>query len=391
MRKLSNTVRSLIASSLGLPGMQDLLAQEAPDEGVSYQFTRYDEAPLPANRLAAGSPERYSINSQQLRWVKNLDESYSISVEAMHEGMSGSSPWYVLPDPVAGPLQVMSGATIRDHRTQLDTRLSLRRDGKVHTGALGYSTEDDYQALYGSYSGESEGDNGLRTFAWGASYSSDRIEPTDAALYGRVPSASRRSVSASGSFTHILNPSAVLQTGLALTRHSGFLSDPYKRVWVDGLVLNDSRPDRRFSWAWTARFRQYLQRSKAALRPDGRYFWDDWGTRSVTLDVAWNQPAGKDWEWAPAIRYYTQSGAGFYGPVFDTVPADGFWSSDYRLATYGALGYSLQAILRKENWSLSAFAEYYDSRESLALFGTPQGTPALVDFWRITARLTVGL
>jgi len=82
---------------------------------------------------------------------------------------------------------------------------------------------------------------------------------------------------------------------------------------------------------------------------------------------------------------------GFYGPVFEVAPADGFWSSDYRLATYGALSYSLQAILRREEWSFSLFAEYYDSRESLALFGTPQGTPGLVDFWRVTARLTVEL
>jgi len=53
MKKFSDTVTSLIAASLGLPGMQNLLAQEAPQEGISYQFTHYDEAPLPANRLAS--------------------------------------------------------------------------------------------------------------------------------------------------------------------------------------------------------------------------------------------------------------------------------------------------------------------------------------------------
>ena len=59
------------------------MAKEAPEEGISYQFTHYDEGPLPSNKLAFGSPERYSINSQQLRWVKNLDESYSLTVEAI--------------------------------------------------------------------------------------------------------------------------------------------------------------------------------------------------------------------------------------------------------------------------------------------------------------------
>lgn len=372
--------------------MHDLLAQTTEEDSIGYQFTRYDESPLPANRLAAGSPERYHVDTQQLRWVKNLDDSYSLTVEAMTEGMSGSSPWYVIPNPETGPLlQVMSGATIRDRRTQVDASLSHTRAGFTHEGALGYSSEDDYQALYGSYSGRRESSAGLETLAWGASYSHDEIEPTDAELYGRVARATRESISASAGWTRILNPDSVIQTGLSLTRQSGYLSDPYKLVWVDGLVLNDSRPEQRFSWSWTARFRHYMEGPKAALHADGRYFGDNWGVRSFTLDVAWHQPLWKNWELAPAIRYYTQSGPSFYGPVFESAPRDGYWSSDYRLATYGAVSFSLKAILRREKWSLSLFSEYYDSREGLALFGTPQDTPALVDFWRFTARLTVQL
>ena len=371
--------------------MQSLLAQQAPEEGVSYQFNHYDEAPLPASRLAAGSPERYAVDSQQLRWTKNLDESYSLSVEAMYESMSGSSPWYVIPNPVAGTLQVMSGATIRDHRTQLDASVSRRRDRYAHTVTLGYSTEDDYEAIYGSFASEKTSRDGLGTLAWGASYSHDDIEPTDADLYGRVTQATRRGFSASGSFTRILNPNAMIQTGIALTRNSGYLSDPYKLVWVEDEVVGDSRPDQRSMWAWTTRFRQYLQASKAALHLDGRYYGDNWGTRSVTLDLAWHQPVGQGWEIAPSLRYYSQLAPDFYGPVFDLVPADGYWSSDYRLATYGALSYGLNAVLRRDKWSVSLFTEFYDSRENLALFGTPQDTPALVDFWRLTARLTVEL
>ncbi len=371
--------------------MQDLLALEAPDEGISYQFTRYDEAPLPADKLAFGSPERYSVTSQQLHWVKNPDDSYSLTVDGLYESMSGSSPWYVIPDPETGPLQAMSGATIRDRRRQIDVSVSRRGDRYTHTGALGYSSEDDYEAVYGSYAGQKESTDALNTVTWGASYSHDVIEPTDAELYGRVQRVTKQRFSASAGYARIINPDSVIQTGIVLTQLSGYLSDPYKLVWVDGLVVNDSRPDRRFTWAWTTRFRQYLERSRAALHLDGRYFGDDWGIRSLTLDMAWRQPAGEDWEVAPGIRYYTQVAPDFYGPVFDHVPIDGFWSSDYRLATYGAVSYRLNAVLRKETWSLSLFAEYYDSKTGLALFGTPRDTPALVDFWRFTARLTIDL
>lgn len=391
MKKLSNTVRSLLASSLGLPGMQDLLAQEDQEDGLSYQFTHYDEQPLPRDKLAFGSPERYRINSQQLRWFKNLDDSYSLKVEAMYEGMSGSSPWYVIPDPASGPLQVMSGATIREQRTQLDAAVSRDRDGFTHTAAIGYSTENDYQALYGSYAGEKESDDGMNTISWGASYSHDEIEPTDAALYDRVERATRESGSVAAGFTRILNRNALVQTGLSLTRQSGYLSDPYKLVWVQENVISDSRPDERLMWTWTARFRQYMERSRAALQADFRYFGDDWGVRSETLEVGWHQPAGEGWEITPSLRYYTQTAPDFYGPVFDTRPGDGYWSSDYRLATFGALSYRLNATLRRQEWSAALTAEYYESSDSLALSGTPQDTPALLDFWRVTARFTFNL
>jgi hypothetical protein len=390
MKKISATVQSLLASGLGLPGMQDLLAQELPDDGFSAQFTYYDEQPLPLSKLAFGSPERYKINTQQLHWVKNIDETYALTVEYVHEAMSGSSPWYVIPTD-EGPLQAMTGATIRDKRDQLNASLQWQNDGYTHTGALGYSIEDDYRAIFGSYAGEKDSADGLRTLSWGWSFSADDIEPTDAIDYGRVPKAKRNSFSGSAGFTQVLNKNAVIQTGVVLTREAGFLSDPYKEVWVADSVLYDSRPDSRLMWAWTTKFRQYMTRSKAALHLDYRYFVDDWGIHSNTLDASWHQPLGAEWEIAPTIRYYTQTAPDFYGPVFFITPEDQYWSSDYRLATYGSLSYQLNTVLRKEKWSLSLGAEYYDSKENLALVGTPQETPALVDFWRFTASFTVNL
>ncbi len=160
MKKISTAVQSLIASGLGLPGMQELLAQELPDDGINAQLTYYDEEPLPLSKLAFGSPERYKINTQQLRWVKNLDETYSLTVEYVHEAMSGSSPWYVIPTADEGLLQAMTGATIRDKRDQLNGSLQWNNAGYKHTAALGYSIEDDYQAIFGSYAGEKESTDG---------------------------------------------------------------------------------------------------------------------------------------------------------------------------------------------------------------------------------------
>lgn len=91
MAGYSKAVRSLLVSSLALPGMEELLAGEAPDDSVDYRFTRYDEEPLPANRLAFGDPRRYEIESHQFRIVRNLDDNYSLELDFLHEAMSGSS------------------------------------------------------------------------------------------------------------------------------------------------------------------------------------------------------------------------------------------------------------------------------------------------------------
>lgn len=370
--------------------MQELLAQEAPQEVVDYRHTHYDEIPLPLDKLAFGDPRRYEIDSHQFRIVKNLDETFGLELGYLHEAMSGSSPWYVEPGP-DGPLQVMSGATIRERRNQVDLSITRRGKGLTQRGALGYSRENDYRALYGSYSGQKESADGMRTFAWGASYSDDQLTPTDAFLYGRIPLASRDSISGSISITQILNRNAVVQSGISLTRQSGYLSDPYKLVWIDEDVLQDSRPEKRLMIAWTTRFRQYLERSRAALTVDYRYFGDDWSIVAHTLDAAWRQPLGSYWEITPSLRYYSQRSPDFYAVYFLVQPEDGYWSSDYRLATYGALSYRLHAAYRGERWSFSAGGEFYDSDESLALSGKRQDTPGLVDFWRITIAFSIKL
>ncbi len=92
MAKLSKTVQSLLTASLGLPGMQELLAAEPPEEGIDYRYTHYNEDPLPDSKLASGDPQRYTINSHQLRWLKNLSNRFSLTLDYLHETMSGSSP-----------------------------------------------------------------------------------------------------------------------------------------------------------------------------------------------------------------------------------------------------------------------------------------------------------
>lgn len=390
MKSPASVVGALITSSLGLPGMQDLLAAELPKENLDYRFTRYDENALPKGKLLAGDPSRYEINSHQLRWVKNLDSSYTLTVGYLHEAMSGSSPWYVVPGSSGQSLQVMSGATIREKRDRLDVAISRLSDTMTHTLAAGYSTEDDYQAIYGSYSGKKESEDALTTYNWGFSYSDDDLNPTDALEFGRIVAASRDSKSASLGVSQVINRNAVIQVGATLTHQSGFLSDPYKLVLVGPEVLPDQRPDDRTLFSVSTKFRHYIPASRAALQLDYRYFRDSWEIQAHTLDVAYVQPLG-DWELTPSIRYHAQRSPDFYAPYFLVKPDNEYRSSDYRLATFGALSYGLDLSWKNSRVRASAGLEIYDSEAGLSVFGDPQDTPGLVDFWRASLALKITL
>jgi len=384
MRRLSRTASSLLISSLSLPGFTELMAADGSPYEFQYRYTLYDEDPLPVNLLAEGDPRRYTIKSHQFRYQRQTSERFTLTVEGIHESMSGSSPWYVYPDPEEGPLQVMSGATISETRDEVNLSLGFKQAGNAHTVLAGYSAENDYNAVFMSYGGERELGNNHTTLSWGASFSHDRLSPTDAEQYGRVKHAEKNNASGSFGFTRVINRNALIQSGVQVTYLDGFLSDPYKRMWINGKVFNDNRPGVRTIFSWTTRFRQYFAGSNAALHADYRYYFDDWGIRAHTMDLAWVQPFGQNFELAPSVRYYGQAAADFYIPAIADGPQPDRWSSDYRLATYGALRYRLSATWRAETWSVNLNADIYNSKESLALSGPHFVTPALVDYWRIS-------
>jgi hypothetical protein len=384
VKRLSRTASSLLVSSLSLPGFTELLAAENDDNSFMYRYTLYDEEKIPEEVLAQGDPRRYRIKSHQFRFEQDLNERFTLTVEGIHESMSGSSPWYVVPDPVKGPLQVMSGATIFETRNEVSLALGVQNNAIEHSLLAGYSGEDDYDALFAAYSGEYQQDNNHTTLLWGASYSDDRLSPTDADMFGRIPHADRNSVSASFGLTRIINKNAVIQSGVQINNQDGYLSDPYKQMWINGLIFFDNRPDKRIAFSWNTRFRQYFVGSNAALHADYRYYNDDWSITAHTLDLAWNQPLGTNFELTPSIRYHSQRAARFYQPVITNGSTPKFWSSDYRLATYGAMRYRLSGTWRAEIWTVELNADIYNSRESLALSGPHFDTPALVDFWRIS-------
>lgn len=382
---------ALLAAAAALDPALLAAQDETTREGFSYRYQDYDEDALDEPNLGEDT-SRYTVATHQFRVAKQLDDDTRLVAEGLSEAMSGSSPWFVLPDPDGDPVQVMSGATIRDDRHELAA--SLRRESELpaateqaplsraQTWRATWSDEDDYESVGVGYERERALD-AQGTLTWGLSAAFDRIEPTDAELYLRVERERKRSYGAFASYTRVLNRNAQLQAGISLDHGRGFLSDPYKQVFVVSTLLPDTRPDMRTQAAAIVRYRHAVT-ARAALHLDYRLARDDWGVVSHALEARWLHDLGRGFELAPGVRYYSQSAADFYAPFHTAVRADEDYSSDYRLGEFGA--WSLSLALRKQwkDFTLTLGAERYESASATALGSTEVEVPALVDFTRFT-------
>lgn len=352
---------------------------------ADYQFSYYSESALPADRVTAGSGERYEVATHQFRVAQPFgdDNASAVSAGLTYEAMSGASPVYVQPDANGKPVDVMSGASIRDQRKDVLLGLSRHKGGTAGTLAAGYSIEDDYRAIHGSLDMSRDLDDHVTTLSAGLGYSSDTLDPEQ----GKWPTGTRHDTRHAGTamvgYARVLDEVTVVQTTLSYTQHDGYLSDPYKEAWIVSAanVVSDTRPDRRGQFAWTARVRRFFKGPDAALHLDYRYYRDDWQVVAHTVDVQWHQNFGHGVRVVPGVRYYSQGAAYFYAPYYSTQRADGLASSDYRLSPYGAISANIAANWDfAADWNASLHYEHYDSSAGYALGTVAVANPGLVDF-----------
>jgi len=357
---------------------------------ASYRFSEYDEDALHGS--VVGDPRRYRVLSQQLDVDTKLDGgAWGLKLDATHEVMSGSSPWFVAPDAQLRPVQVLSGATIRDHRSALSVALTQNPGTSANTTyTASYSSERDYHAAAIGVE-RSQPLDAATTLGYGGSFSHDVIEPTDAALYNRITHATKNTASTFASLAWVLDRDSVLQAGVQVNLGHGYLTDPYKLFTYGADILAERRPDRRVEAAGLVRYRRSYAQIDAALHLDYRYAQDSWGLTSHTIEASWYQGLGHGWRLVPTLRWYSQSAARFYAPFLAAPAGQRYYSSDYRLGTYGAFSTSINIRKAIGRWEFSLGAERYHSAKGLALDGGGAAVPALVDSTRVWAGLDFGI
>jgi len=374
-KKISGSLLALTAAAMALPGISNNAdaSEKADKKVIRYQHASYSEEDLSGLLTANGEESpRYQISVHQFQLLTPLKDEYDLTVNYLTEEMSGASPMgNVIGRDNRAKLN-MSGASIDESRR--DVAGNLRYFGKedtVYAGTLGYSSENDYQAINIGAEGEHYRNDKSQTLSWGAGLSFDSLKPTQDERYVRPKSEDKTSYSGVVGFTQIINPTTQFQTGVSLTHLSGYLSDPYKTL--------DQRPDSKTQFSWTNRLRHYLEKWQSSIHLDYRLYTDDWAITSHTVDIAWFQPLSDDVLLVPSIRYYTQGQADFY-VVFDDGSIVGDQSSDFRLSPYGAFTTGLKLVTKAGDWKTTIAAEFYQSSADYALGDVKLAHPGLMEY-----------
>lgn len=346
------------------------------------------------------------------------DRSYGLTLGV--DAMTGASPNGAIPTDQPQTFTRPSGAgiyTTPANRQPLDdsfhdTRVSLVFDAMRaispdlrFTYAIQGSSEYDYQSI--GLSLGLERDFNLRNTTLGLTLSGnfDTSKPVGGipvplAYMPSFPSQkpvtlksdNKKVLDLQLSLTQLLSPVSLVRTSLVIGVDDGYINDPYKLVSIVDPVtgalaldperryLYESRPDRKLRWAWHTAYQRQLN-GEDVWNVSYRFYKDDWGTLSHTLDTTYRFQATTRHFFEPHLRYYLQGAADFYRTSLPSSEVPHYVSADYRLAdmrTY-TVGLTWGFDVRERS-QFRLGAEFYQQKaDPSQVLGVQQGQTLIED------------
>jgi len=315
------------AAAMALPGVH-ARAAEAPGE---YPGT-FDATHMEYSE----SGSRMNVRVNQASAVIPIGDNFQLKANAIQDLVRGASPIFNAPGPGGKPQQVLTGASVRDNRKAGDIGASATFSDNQVTLRQGWSNENDYKSTWTSLEGRHDLNRKNTTLAAGFSFSDDGVSNHD------TPDDFRTRIKRDFyvGITQVIDEPSLVQLSLEYSYSNGFLSDPYKLVFVEsGGLLPDARPSQRRQTAASVKYVAFIAAIDSALHATASLSTDNWGVRSGSLELQWKKELPGEWRVNAGARYYTQSSADFYAPLYQTAPSGDAQTSDYRLAGFGSIGW----------------------------------------------------
>ena len=171
--------------------------------------------------------------------------------------------------------------------------------------------------------------------------------------------------------TQVVNRQTLMQFNYSYSHVSGYLNDPFKILsvvdeqgWANDYVY-ENRPDKRLKQSLFWRTKYNRQPSGQVVDISYRYFWDNWGLASHTIDTTWRINLADSHFIEPHLRYYNQQAADFYRVYIDEgQPVPRYLTADYRLGEMQTYTLGLKYGLPVAGNEFSIRLEYYHTQVS---------------------------
>ncbi|NVJ59015.1 MAG: DUF3570 domain-containing protein [Gammaproteobacteria bacterium] len=385
-KKAKNVSTAIAAASCAL------LGSSAQAEGDFWDFSK--DWKFDTGFLYYGETDRVSAVEGVFSATHEPEFNDKFNFKVVLDSLTGASPSGAIAQPNSQTFTRPSGNgqytaeageiplddTFRDTRLQMNAQWTKPAWENV-TSSYGvhFSKEYDYLslALNGSLAWDLNQKNS--TFSAGLSYASDTYEPVggipdplssmvidlgqfptdqdfqDAFDATRIDSSDdRQTTDILLGWTQVINRSTIMQFNYSYSNVSGYLNDPFKVISLvdNGGIATDhiyeNRPDSRTKHSFYWQTKHHFDES--IMDVSVRYFTDDWGIKSQTVEYKHLFYIGDSSFIEPQFRYYSQTAADFYQPyLLDSAAVPEFASADIRLGEFTGVTLGL-----KYGWKTNA-------------------------------------
>jgi len=318
---------------------------------------------------------RVEVEAKYLRAEVDVVEGVAVQFTGLIDAISGASPTGMLP---ANP-----GDPIPTAQLPGEDRVSGVFDVTLKFGKVGglveysYSDEPDYLSRGVATQWTYDLNEKMTTVRAGFSILNDTVmrSPVDT---------DRRAADFLIGVTQILDANTTLTLNVGYGTNRGYLGDPYKGIGftefspipgVDPFVDSyfENRPNSRDKWVVYTQGLHYFEPLKASVEGSYRFFTDDWGIDSHTVELTWHQKLGESFVLSPTLRFYRQSAADFYyttldgtgiTPTSDPTGLEPYYSADHRLSELDAVTLGIKLV-----WFMTDAFTFDISYEEYRMYG----------------------
>jgi len=320
---------------------------------------------------------RVSVFEPVVSATKEIDEDEYLKFKVVYDALTGSTPYGAVPTtteqtftkPSGGSNYTTPAGELPLNSSFRDTRVALGVDWTTPIDRLksitiggNFSKEYDFNSLAASATYAQDSSDRNSTYTVGLGFTSDEWDPVGGKnpeftymIDGNFDQGEKGGTDTKTTLdfmlglTQVINRSTIMQFNLGFSDSSGYLTDPYRFISVlenDGTLtanlpttesfpyLYEKRPDKRTRNTFFWRTVHHL--NEDVINLSYRYFTDDWGIDSHTLDFRYRYELGGKHYLQPHLRYYSQSSADFFVNYLlqSDVASTEFASADYRLSEF---------------------------------------------------------